>query len=387
VLSRAPAALPRGGALALLHGRQLIYNQCWEDPAVDHRALALGPDDRVLVITSAGCNALDYALSGAQVVAVDANPRQTYLLELKLAAIRALDHQGAFELFGEGASPRAGELYAAARVHLPAEAAAFWDHRWRAFARGEARGGSFYYHGTAGLFAYALRVYLEALGLRPTLNRLLAAPDVEAQLRVYESELRDKLFRRGFLALLGRRTVMALLGVPPAQGALVRSHAGGLGGYLRACLERVLALALLRDNYFWRVYLTGSYAREACPRYLEPAGFARLKAGLVDNVRAETATVASFLAGTRERFSAFVLLDHMDWLSAAPELLAAEWRQIFARATPGARVIFRSAGADAAFLPDAVRARLRFDEARARELHALDRVGTYGSFHLAHVAA
>ena len=29
------------------------------------------PDDRVLVITSAGCNALDYALSGASVLAVD----------------------------------------------------------------------------------------------------------------------------------------------------------------------------------------------------------------------------------------------------------------------------------------------------------------------------
>ena len=44
--------------------RSLVYNACWEDPAVDRRALRIGPDDRMLVITSAGCNVLDYALLG-----------------------------------------------------------------------------------------------------------------------------------------------------------------------------------------------------------------------------------------------------------------------------------------------------------------------------------
>ena len=32
----------------------LIYNACWEDPALDRVALQLTPADRVLVITSAG---------------------------------------------------------------------------------------------------------------------------------------------------------------------------------------------------------------------------------------------------------------------------------------------------------------------------------------------
>src|SRR5262245_38770309 len=72
--------------------RSLVYNTCWEDPAVDHRALRLTSADRMLVITSAGCNVLDYALAGpAAIHAVDANPRQNALLELKLAAIRRLD--------------------------------------------------------------------------------------------------------------------------------------------------------------------------------------------------------------------------------------------------------------------------------------------------------
>ena len=44
------------------------------------------------MITSAGCNALDYLLDEPrQVHAVDVNPKQNALLELKLSAIRNLD--------------------------------------------------------------------------------------------------------------------------------------------------------------------------------------------------------------------------------------------------------------------------------------------------------
>ncbi len=61
---------------------------------LDRQALELKSTDRVLVITSAGCNALDYVLAGAgQVYAVDMNPRQNALLELKLSGIRNLQYE------------------------------------------------------------------------------------------------------------------------------------------------------------------------------------------------------------------------------------------------------------------------------------------------------
>lgn len=43
-----------------IHSRNLVYNTCWEDPRLDRQALGLGPSDRIVMITSAGCNALDY---------------------------------------------------------------------------------------------------------------------------------------------------------------------------------------------------------------------------------------------------------------------------------------------------------------------------------------
>ena len=94
----------------LVHGHNLVYNTCWEDPRLDRVALELGPDDTLLVVTSAGCNVLDYALTGPRHIhAVDLNPRQNALLELKLAGIRRLDFNRFFGMFGRGYLPEARE--------------------------------------------------------------------------------------------------------------------------------------------------------------------------------------------------------------------------------------------------------------------------------------
>ena len=97
-----------------VHGHQLVYNTCWEDPRLDREALDLGPGDRVLAITSAGCNVLDYVLDRPEhIFAVDLNARQNALLELKLAAIRRLDYESFFSMFGQGRLRRVRGIYEA----------------------------------------------------------------------------------------------------------------------------------------------------------------------------------------------------------------------------------------------------------------------------------
>src|SRR5262245_37615326 len=118
-----------------LYSRSLVYNTCWEDPAVDRLALAIRPADTVAVITSAGCNALDYALlAPRRILAIDANPRQTALLELKLAGIRELDFESFFAMFGAGRCRDAAAMYRdALRPRLSRFAQAFWDRRMNWF--------------------------------------------------------------------------------------------------------------------------------------------------------------------------------------------------------------------------------------------------------------
>ncbi len=69
-------------------------------------------DDRVLVIPSGGCNALDYLLEQpAHVYAVDVNHQQNALLALKIAGIRSLDWEDFFSIFGVGRHPRIDDIY------------------------------------------------------------------------------------------------------------------------------------------------------------------------------------------------------------------------------------------------------------------------------------
>ena len=80
----------------------LFYNQIWEDPLVDMKALDLKPDSRLLTICSGGCNVLTYLLGPSEsITAIDLNPHHVYLTRLKLAALRYLpEYEDFFSFFG-----------------------------------------------------------------------------------------------------------------------------------------------------------------------------------------------------------------------------------------------------------------------------------------------
>lgn len=371
-----------------IHGNRLVYNACWEDPRLDRRLLDLTPRSRVVVITSAGDNALDYLLDAPERIdCVDVNFRQNALLELK----RALFAQGSFEelfaFFGEGGGPGCAGVYARIRGTLPDYARTFWDRNIGYFKAG-AFSRSFYYHGASGAVAFAFSRLLGAVkpGVRRRIPRLLAATTAEEQRRLF-SEIEPVFWDRLSRWLVGRPETMALLGVPRPQIELVRrSHPGGLEGFVRDKVRRVFTGPPMAENYFWRVYLTGRYTRECCPQYLKEANFARIR-GRLESLFSHTATLSGFLADHPGPYSHFVLLDHQDWLAShAPADLAEEWERILDRAAPEAKILMRTAGLDVSFVPGETRGRLRFFPELTEPLHATDRVGTYGSQHLAVVA-
>jgi S-adenosylmethionine-diacylglycerol 3-amino-3-carboxypropyl transferase len=373
-----------------LYARALIYNTCWEDPAVDRAALGLGAGDTMLVITSAGCNALDYALAGAgRVHAVDANPRQTALLELKLAGIRALPYEDFYAMFGEGRHPGFGWLYRSSlREQLSPFARGYWDRHGHWFAQRDAS-SSFYYRGLAGLVARAFRLYLAARPrLREALDELLGARSLEAQRAIYDQRVAPRLWSRGVNWALSQQLTMSLLGVPgPQHEEVRRQHPGGVAGFVRESIDYVFRALPVWTNYFWSLYVRGRYHRHCLPEYLKAENFARLKAGRVEAIVPHTGTVTAFLRATEARFSKFVLLDHMDWMSALrPQALLEEWEAILARAVPGARIIFRSARAHPSYMSLLPRQLLFHPELAAR-LAREDRVHTYAGLHICDIPA
>ena len=110
-----------------INRNHLIYNACWEDPRIDRRLLKLDRNSKIVMITSAGCNALDYLLdSPAEIHAVDVNPRQNALLQLKLKLIEQVGFADLFAVFGTGSHQEFKGLYLALlRKHLPDYAKSF----------------------------------------------------------------------------------------------------------------------------------------------------------------------------------------------------------------------------------------------------------------------
>lgn len=382
-----------------VHRNNLVYNTCWEDPRLDHVALDIGSDDNILVITSAGCNALDYALASPNhVYAVDMNPRQNALLELKKSAIRNLDFETFFKMFGDGRLPGVKAIYKSKlRNDLDTWSQNFWDKKIKWF---DNRRKTFYFRGTSGMFARMMKVYTDkVIKVRPHLDAILAADSIETQKEIYESKLKDKFWSGIVKFTLNRDSTMSMLGVPKAQRRQIeQTYSGGLIEFIQECMESVFVRLPMKDNYFWRLYINGQYSKECCPEYLKEENFEKLKGGLVEKISTHTDSVQAFLEKHDGQISRYVLLDHMDWLSDHFfPLLESEWQAIADRAAPNTRIIWRSGGFNTEFIEQVqinhdgqqrpIREMLTYDKDLAAELHPKDRVHTYGSFYIADLSA
>ncbi len=383
-----------------IHGRNLVYNTCWEDPRLDRAALQIGDRDTIAMITSAGCNALDYLLDRpAAIHCVDVNPRQNALLELKLAGFRSLRYADYFCLFGRGYWHDFSARYPSdLRPFLSPASQSFWDQRTHWFTKPKR---PFFFRGTTGNFARWMNVYMDRIArVRPYVQQLFELTSVAEQAELFDRELWPKVWRWGLRTAISRDTTLAMLGVPgPQRRQVEQSFPGGIAGFVEQSLRSVFAQRPLQDNYFWRVYLLGEYSSNCCPEYLREENFAAIADGLFERVQTHTMTMQQFLQSHQGEISRFVLLDHMDWLADVyPKQLVAEWQSIVDRASIEARLIWRSGGLHTDYL-DQVSIRsecgerfplmqlLRFDRELAASLHCHDRVATYASFYVASMAA
>lgn len=370
-----------------IHRQSLIYNTCVEDPHIDRQLMQLNSTSRVVVITSGGCNALDYLLDGPEAVyAVDMNPRQNALLWLKKALLQQGHFGDLFAFFGQGHHPAYREVYRALRRELPEFAAAFWDTKIHFFdgTRGKR---SFYYQSTTGSVAWWLKQYLLHIHRRigHLLFDLIEAETLDEQQAIYH-QIEPHLWHGFARWVMDHPFVMALLGVPRAQIRLIQvTSPQGISHYVRERLHKVCTTIPMRDNYFWRVYMTGSYTLSCCPNYLKRENQPILQETLA-RLHIYTGALSDFLRQHTGAISHFVLLDHQDWLAwHDPHALEQEWSLILQRAEPGSKILWRSASEDATFLPEWVRGRIRFHPELTTPLHEQDRLGMYHSLHLAEV--
>ncbi|MFN0217586.1 MAG: DUF3419 family protein [Hyphomicrobium sp.] len=369
--------------------RSMVYPQIWEDPRVDMEALDLQPSSRMMTIASGGCNALSYLTANpARIYAVDLNAAHVALVRLKLAAaVHLPTHATFFRFFGAANDRRNARLYDdLIAPNLDAVTRAYWEGRDTSGRRRISRfGRNFYRFGLLGRFIGAGHAAARALGADP--RRMLAARTPGEQRQIFDAEIAPLFDKRLVRWLASRPASLFGLGIPPAQYAALCDHGRRhMADVLRERVERLATGFDLADNYFASQAFGRTYVDNAaapCPPYLQKDKFLAVKAR-ASRVSVVQQNMIHFLGREpAESLDRYSLLDAQDWMDDAT--LNALWREITRTARPGARVIFRTAGAET-ILPGRVSAALlerwSYQAETSAALFAKDRSAIYGGFHL-----
>lgn len=367
-----------------------VYNQIWEDPVVDLKAMQPVAGKRIVTIASAGCNVLNYLdADPAEILAVDLNPAHVALTRLKLTALKHLpDYEAFFRFFGEAKSPENVTLYdELLREHLDDETRAFWDQkgplrrrRITMFSRG------LYRRSLLGRTIATAHLGARLMGGRP--NRILEALDRKDQIHLYERHLSRVFERRAVRKIAGMRAPYFGLGIPPSQFEELHSGEREPAAEIGDRVRRLACDFDLQHNYFaWQAFgrRYDTKHRLAVPPYLQADVYERIKsrADRVTMVHASLIpTIAERPQGSLDRF---VFLDAQDWMTE--EVINNLWLAVTQAAAPDAKVIFRTAGAASPLerkLAPATMDAWHYQPDVSVALHKQDRSAIYGGFHLYH---
>ncbi|KAI9367569.1 hypothetical protein BJX61DRAFT_527782 [Aspergillus egyptiacus] len=381
---------------------EYIYAFTWEDPRVDHRLLNIKRDDVILAITSAGDNILDYLQkSPRRVHAVDLNPNQNHLLELKVASFVALGHRDLWKIFGEGKHPEFRDLLISRlSPHLSSQAFQYWLEHSHIFTSSSGRG--LYETGGSRHAIKMVRYLFKAFGLEGQVKKLCQAQTLAEQRKIWP-RLRSVLMSKPlhWAVVSTEWFAWKAAGVPRNQRNMIvedyfkrngltheMKQAKDTSGksiwqYVVDTLDPVVQETLIsNDNYFYFLCLQGQFSKKCCPTYLTQQAHVKLSSpGAFDGLRIHTDEINEVIARITPRsLTIAVVMDSMDWFDPEGTDATAQARKFNHALKMQGRVLLRSASIEPWYIKN-------FEESgfTARRVGArfsgscIDRVNMYAS--------
>lgn len=309
---------------------KLMFTQSWEDPACDRTAVEIQPGDHVLAVTSGGDNILEFLCDDpAKIIAVDINPAQTWLFELKRAAFNRLDHQTMLDLLGVGNRLVAAEIYREVRTDLSPQARAFFNDRIDWFNAGLLTQGGFERY-----FAILSRIIALAVGRRNMETLFTLSPDQQQDF--YRNNWNGWRWR----TLIRFGCSKWLLGNRLDPSWFRSSDNADFGGHFLKLAEHVLTRIPTRDNYFLAQMFFGRYLAGSVPAYLRAENFATIR-DRINRIEPRTADIGDALRALPPRsIDVFALSNVFEYSPVA--LFDAGKDEILRVARPGARLALRN---------------------------------------------
>jgi S-adenosylmethionine-diacylglycerol 3-amino-3-carboxypropyl transferase len=337
----------------------IVFSACNEDSQSEIRAFGSLAGKRLLCVTAGGGRVLNLVSQRPErICAVDLNPAQNALLELKIAGMRALDHARYLAFLGARPSRDRVATYDRLRAGLSDGARTFFDARLPLIEDGVLLQGKL--ERFLGRLSKVMR-----LGHPIGLTHLFAFEDIAAQ-REFMARF-DTLLWRTLARNLARRWVMQVFSGDPGFYRYVPEDIA-LHHAIYDRVHRYFWNHLARENAVLQLVFFGRYVYEpALPFYLNAATFERTKAAL-DHVHIETitATVDDALDyGAAEAFDAFSISDISSYLD--DDAHARLFERVVRSARAGAVLCSRSNIHHRALTPEVAR-RIARDTALEQQL-------------------
>ncbi len=355
---------------------EIRYAQCWEDPRLLADALVIGPEDDVVSIASGGDNTLALLLGNPRsLVAIDSNPAQVFLLELKIHSLQKLEYLDFVSFLGARPCQKRERLYLHVRSSLSEAARKFWDARGPDLARGVIHCGKLERY-----FSVFRRFILARIHRLETTHRLLALKSLEEQRAFYCREWNNRRWQ-WFVRLFFSRFVFSHMG---RETAFFRyAVTNSVGEELLRRTGRGLCEIPVQDNFFLQYMLTGKYGSlETTHPYLREANFEFLKKN-AGRVQLAVGKLQDYLRklspGSVSKLNCSDIFEYVS-CEEYGRMLA----QMLRVCRPNGRLAYWTLLVPR-HLPADLSGRLRLETALSEQLAALDRAFFYGSFNVAQI--
>lgn len=242
----------RGSLDGRNHRARLLFGSVHEDAALERALLQLAPadengDQRALCIASGGDTALSLLLENASVCALDINPAQIALCELKIAAISAANDDELRDALHRDARA----LYSRVEPQLSPATRAFWQNpaQQNALARGLNFCGR-----VEDVFQRGAPYLARWLG-GDAVSALFAAEDKLAAWEIFARQWNNWRWRLIFRVLLHPYALRLIY-----AAGFVHDVPHGFSRIVRRRIESALLRDLPRDNPYANATLHGRYS-------------------------------------------------------------------------------------------------------------------------------
>lgn len=272
-----------------------------EDWKVEEQALQVNAGDRVVCVTASGDRSMHLLMTDCrEVVSIDMNPIQNYLLELKLAALNHLEYEPYLAFLGCLKSPHRLSLFDQIKNQLSPQALAFWINNKKMITKGVI------YQGRIERLTALTSLFFKTVSFRKVAT-LFSLQNLEEQKQYVSKHWDKKSLRKFFEWAINPRFLSVILNDPGLNSFI--DYTSKPGTYIYERMIRYLNYHLAKDSILLQLLFTGKIQAQSYLPYLTFEGYQKIKNNTY-KLQIKTDNISHYLnKSDGQAFDAFSLSD------------------------------------------------------------------------------